>query len=122
MLSGGAVLLDAGSVRARHTDSATPASSSLPSARDCTASTGTLLWVPLRAMVSPSAHLGFLALRRVLAQSRFGRVLGHVGSHTATPNQAVELTPSARHAGCFARGLALAPVTPRCGGSSPWGR
>src|SRR6478672_1024597 len=33
-----------------------------------------------------------------------------------TPNQAVELTSSARHADCYARGLALAPVAPRGGG------
>src|SRR6476660_6053058 len=105
MLSGGALLLDVGSIGARHTDSSTSASSSVPLARVCTASTDAVLSVPLGSMVFPTAHLGFPALQRVPATAAFWRVLGHTGSQTAAPNQAVELTLSARHAGSLPRGL-----------------
>src|SRR6476660_4044174 len=121
MLSGGALLLDAHSIGARHSDSGTAASSSFPLARACPVSTETLLSVPLGSMAVPVAHLGFPAFQRDSAQSGLGLVLAHAGSQTAAPNQAVELTPSARHAGCCLADSAAA-VTPRSGGSSPWGR
>src|SRR6476620_8096474 len=114
MLSGGALLLDAESIGARHSDSGTSASSGFPLARDYPVSTETLLSVPLCAMVVPVAHRGFPALQRASAQSRLGLVLAHVGSQTDAPNRAVELTPSARHAGCWLAD-SPAPVMPRSG-------
>src|SRR6476620_541606 len=110
MLSGGALLLNAGSPGTRLTDSGTSASSSILLARVYPPSTEAFLSDSLRSMFSPTAHLGSAATERGAAASRSGSVLGHTGSQTAAPNQAVELTPSARHAGCSARGLATAPV------------
>src|SRR6476620_7172018 len=122
MLSGGALLLDAHAIGARHSDSGTSASSGFPLARAYPVSTEAFLSVPLGSMAVPVAHLSFPAFQRDSAQSRLGLVLVHAGSQTAAPNQAVELTASARHAGCSARRLATAAVTPRSSGSSPWGR
>src|SRR6478672_9594269 len=113
MLSGDAPLLEVGSHGTRHTDSHTSASSGFPLARVCTASTDAVLSVALRSMVFPTAHFGFPAVQRVSAASRSWRVLVDAGSQTAEPNQAVELTLSARHAGCLPRGLGVAAVTPR---------
>ena len=50
-----------------------------------------------------------------------GAVLHSFPPSCVSPNQAVELTPSARHARCCLADSA-APVTPRSEGSSPWGR
>src|SRR6476620_7271547 len=122
MLSGGALLLDADSIGARHSDSGTSASSSFPLARVCPVSTEAFLSVPLGSMAVPVAHLGFPSFQRDSAQSRLGLVLAHAGSQTAAPNQAVELTASVRHGFCSARRLAPAETAPDSSGSSPWGR
>src|SRR6476620_9035724 len=105
MLSGGALFLDAGSKGAVHTDSCTPASSGIPLARVYPPSTKAVLSDSLRSMFSPTAHHGTAAPERGAAESRSRSVLGPIGSQTAAPNRAVELTLSARHAGSLPRGL-----------------